>query len=64
LVLEPASGDRLTVRARRFGEEWTALPPPTSGGGAVGVRALPDAGTAPYLVDVSGAARVCRPGGA
>ena len=64
----PASGIRvqaparapLTIRARRFGENWVivgVLPIPP--GRAVSLRPLPDASPLPYVVQATGAASIC-----
>ena len=64
----PASGIRvqapadspLTIRARRFGENWVivgVLPIPP--GHAVSLRPLPDASPLPYVVQATGAAGIC-----
>jgi hypothetical protein len=56
-----AGGERLTLRARRFGEQWfdvgvLPLPPGTS----ADVHPLRDALPRGYRLDAEGAARVCR----
>jgi hypothetical protein len=50
----------LTIRARRFGENWVivgVLPIPP--GHAVSLRPLPDASPLPYVVQATGAASIC-----
>ena len=55
-----APAEPLTLRARRFGAEWVVVgvlrvPP----GRTVTLRPLPDAATKPYVLQATGAARVC-----
>ncbi|MEA2150905.1 MAG: hypothetical protein QOD69_2735 [Solirubrobacteraceae bacterium] len=52
---------RVTLRARRFGDQWVkvgllSLPP----GQAVELQPLPDAAPAPYVLQLPGPARACR----
>jgi hypothetical protein len=56
-----AGGERLTLRARRFGEQWfmvgvLPLPP----GRSADLRPLRDAAARGYRLEAKGAARVCR----
>jgi hypothetical protein len=63
LRIEARPGAPLTLRARRFGSDWTmvgALPVPP--GRAVALHPLRDASPLPYVVRAPGAARVCRLG--
>ena len=53
----------MTVRARRFGNDWVmvgVLPIPA--GRAIELHPLPDASPMPYAVQAQGAARICRLG--
>ncbi|MEJ7825485.1 MAG: hypothetical protein WKF48_08640 [Solirubrobacteraceae bacterium] len=67
-VRVPAAGVRvearpraaLTVRARRFGSDWTVVGVlPLAPGRAIELRPLPDASPLAYVVRVPGAERVC-----
>jgi hypothetical protein len=50
----------LTIRARRFGEDWIMVGVlPVAPGRAVSLRPLPDAAPQPYVLDARGAARIC-----
>ncbi len=61
LRVQAAAEGPLTIRARRFGENWVivgVLPLPA--GRAVELQPLTDASSLPYVVRVPGAARICR----
>jgi hypothetical protein len=50
----------LTIRARRFGEDWVMVGVlPVAPGRAVSLRPLPDASPRTYVLEASGAARIC-----
>ena len=50
----------LTLRARRFGDTWVMVGVlPVAPGHAVSLRPLPDAASRPYLLQATGAARIC-----
>ncbi len=52
---------RLTLRARRFGDQWAMVGVlPVSPGRAVELRPLRDASPRPYVLQVPGAVRACR----
>jgi hypothetical protein len=61
LRVQAGAGERLTLRARRFGDQWVQvgllpLPP----GRAVQLYPLRDASATPYVVQVRRPARACR----
>jgi hypothetical protein len=63
LRVQAGAGERLTLRARRFGDQWVQvglLPVPP--GRAVRLQPLPDASATPYVVQVRHPARACRVG--
>jgi hypothetical protein len=59
--VEAGPAKAMTVRARRFGNDWVlvgVLPIPA--GRAIELHPLPDAAQIPYAIQAQGAARICR----
>jgi hypothetical protein len=58
--VEAPPAKSVTLRARRFGGDWVMVGVlPVAPGHAVSLRPLPDAASKPYLLQATGAARVC-----